>query len=48
MNQSELEANTRNRWQAQENVFEKDAVGFGFTSYCLKMVAQVLLSNHKV
>ena len=32
MNQSELEANTRNRYQARENACDQVVIGFGFSS----------------
>ena len=36
MNQSEFEANTRNRHQARENTCDHDTMGFGLVSHWLK------------
>ena len=36
MNQSEFKANTSNRRQARENMFERGTIGFGFTSHWLR------------
>ena len=48
MNQWELEANTRNRRQARENVCDQVAIGFGFASDWLRGGASFLNQSQSV